>query len=531
MELVKLAGLGDTEAEQLMVAWQDSNGATAHWELSLQQRTEIWAGLASVLSRDPASLQLACLHCCRLLSRDKTGLDDAVSSHMVETLQRLANIQPGSAAPAAIELESLKVLSNLLHQSGVVRAACANTGFLSHILSKVKNYHSASNQDTQYFDLRLVFLFTYLCPEQKEIAKYNLQAVEIFRATLETTLQTKLAGQSALTAGECNVIGEVLKVLFNLTVDPKPEDGAELEQVAATLNRLLRLPTATRELQTKLVSNTINVATNLESQQSALQCLVQRAALSPPASQDREQAGIVTNSLDLFLDLLEQKTGAGAGQGAGSLKEEITPCLSLLWHTAHALPAARKYLRSVILPPLTAAVVKEKPEAGDSLKGRLVSLLTNAAGDAVPTMVAELLFVLCKENVGRLVKHTGYGNAAGLLARRGLMAGGRPAGAEYSSEEESEEEEEVRELRDQINPVLGCTEQQRPSPLDGMTEEQKEFEAVQLMNLMDKMQRSGLIQPARVGEDGRPEPVEHVLQLAEGQAGGSGDQEDSSDGE
>ena len=59
----------------------------------------------------------------------------------------------------------------------------------------------------QYFDLRLVFLFTYLCPEQKEIAKYNLQAVEIFRATLETTLQTKLAGQSALTAGECNVIG------------------------------------------------------------------------------------------------------------------------------------------------------------------------------------------------------------------------------------------------------------------------------------------------------------------------------------
>ena len=42
-----------------------------------------------------------------------------------------------------------QVLSNLLHQSGVVRAACANTGFLSHILSKVKNYHSASNQDTQ----------------------------------------------------------------------------------------------------------------------------------------------------------------------------------------------------------------------------------------------------------------------------------------------------------------------------------------------------------------------------------------------
>ena len=32
---------------------------------------------------------------------------------------------------------------------------------------------------------------------------------------------------------------------------------------------------------------------------------------------------------------------------------------------------------------------------------------------------------------------------------------------------------------------------------------------------MHRMQRSGLISPARVGEDGRPEAVEHVLQLIE----------------
>ena len=48
-----------------------------------------------------------------------------------------------------------------------------------------------------------------------------------------------------------------------------------------------------------------------------------------------------------------------------------------------------------------------------------------------------------------------------------------------------------------------------------MSEEQKEYEAMQLVNLMDKMQRSGLISPARVGEDGRPEAVDHVLQLIE----------------
>ena len=47
--------------------------------------------------------------------------------------------------------------------------------------------------------------------------------------------------------------------------------------------------------------------------------------------------------------------------------------------------------------------------------------------------------------VARFVKHTGYGNAAGLLAQRGLMCGGR--GAEYSSESEDSETEEYSNLK------------------------------------------------------------------------------------
>lgn len=48
--------------------------------------------------------------------------------------------------------------------------------------------------------------------------------------------------------------------------------------------------------------------------------------------------------------------------------------------------------------------------------------------------------------VGRFVKYTGYGNAAGLLAQRGLMCGGR--GAVYSSESEDSETEEYCQLKD-----------------------------------------------------------------------------------
>ena len=69
------------------------------------------------------------------------------------------------------------------------------------------------------------------------------------------------------------LLGEVLKVLFNLTVDPKPEDGAELKQVAATLNRLLRLPTATRELQTKAMSDIVTRVTIQRSANARESCM------------------------------------------------------------------------------------------------------------------------------------------------------------------------------------------------------------------------------------------------------------------
>lgn len=40
-----------------------------------------------------------------------------------------------------------------------------------------------------------------------------------------------------------------------------------------------------------------------------------------------------------------------------------------------------------------------------------------------------------------------------------------------------------------INPVTGAYEPQRPDPTEHMTEEQKEYEAVRLVNMLDQLQR------------------------------------------
>lgn len=120
-------------------------------------------------------------------------------------------------------------------------------------------------------------------------------------------------------------------------------------------------------------------------------------------------------------------------------------------------------------------------------------------------------------SVGRMIKYTGYGNAAGLFANRGLLPVRQASSysGEYSSNSEDSDTEEYKKMEHNINPVTGCYEPPRPNPLEGMSDEQKEYEAMKLVNLMDQLNRQGLIQPCRVGEDGRPEPVDHILELQE----------------
>ena len=57
-----------------------------------------------------------------------------------------------------------------------------------------------------------------------------------------------------------------------------------------------------------------------------------------------------------------------------------------------------------------------------------------------------VLFFYFPHTVTRLVKYTGYGNAAGMLARRGLLAGGQ-GNTDYSSDDEDSDTEDYLEVR------------------------------------------------------------------------------------
>lgn len=69
-----------------------------------------------------------------------------------------------------------------------------------------------------------------------------------------------------------------------------------------------------------------------------------------------------------------------------------------------------------------------------------------------------------------MVKYTGFGNAAGHLAQKGLLSGGR--GADYSSSSDDSDTEEYREAQPRIDPVVGCTRPPRANPFENMSDEQ-----------------------------------------------------------
>jgi hypothetical protein len=93
------------------------------------------------------------------------------------------------------------------------------------------------------------------------------------------------------------------------------------------------------------------------------------------------------------------------------------------------------------------------------------------------------------------------------------MLGGRGNTDDYSSTSDDSDTEEYKEVRHLINDVEGWLQPERPPPCEGMTDEQKEYEAMKLVQAIDQLQRRNIIQPCMISADGTPTPIEHILQL------------------
>ncbi|ALC49091.1 ric8a, partial [Drosophila busckii] len=479
---------------------------------------ELWLAIFGILEdKELEKVHALCLNTVRILTRDEFSLQTHYIEQELGTLLQLARLDAQadvellrqlSAQQAEIIAEALKCLCNLVYQSADCRKQCLRQHGLDALVQRLSLASSMRYPTTlEYYDMKLLFLLTAL----ETTARVRLQN-ELSGLTYMTNwLDEKLSEPGLLQSKEQQqLLCELLKVLFTLTstTDKSPnEQELQCLQLTRVLRELL-LHFGDQPSSRGVLTHAINLLTNINSS-----CLVELLIKCNPvdASDDVncfEQRNV--RCLQLLLDYLRQ--GLAQQQLEASSPELLSPVLTVLVKCARSNRIMRHYLRKQILPPLKD--VSQRPELGTELRNHLCRFLTLPAM-ILRDLAAELIFVLCKENVARMIKYTGYGNAAGLFAKRGLLDCRRVENTDYSSDSENSDTEEYKQQQACVNPVLGCVEQPKRNPLEGMSEEQQEYEALQLVKLLEQLRQDGVVQPALIDKDGKPQPLEHILQLQE----------------
>ncbi|RVE68962.1 hypothetical protein OJAV_G00073020 [Oryzias javanicus] len=407
--------------------------------------------------------------------------------------------------------EAMKVLCNIIYNSPHAQQRASALRLLQGLWESLKQgIWSRAPPSGQFYKLRLLFLLTALRPELR-LQLQQERGVPVLTKALEQCLAARLEdgcegvidnGAPPISKKSSQDIIEILKTLFNIAhrfhkQEPDEEEAALCRHLAVVLRRCLLLSCDGEDTLEELQGHTVNILSALP-----LTCLDVMVAV-PVEGAAHKCEGVNMDCVHALLLFMDRRLNRSQ-----KLKEKLTPVLNLLTESSRVHRETRHYLRQKILPPLREVGVR--PEQDSTLRGRLVRLMTHVDTD-VKDCAAELLFVLCKENVSRFVKYTGYGNAAGLLAARGLLNGRRNSGdsqfaSHYSSDSDSDTEE-YREAKAKINLVTGRVEAEQPDPMEGMTEEEKEEEARRLISMINRLSRDQIIQPMGVTAEGRLAPL------------------------
>ncbi|CAE6472152.1 unnamed protein product [Rhizoctonia solani] len=156
-----------------------------------------------------------------------------------------------------------------------------------------------------------------------------------------------------------------------------------------------------------------------------------------------------------------------------SLDEFASPVAALLTRLVGGDEGARAKVAAVVLPQdMDRSSALEKR---DDFLGRCLRLMASVYYPTLKDTVGELLFVLCGSDGQALSAAIGYGNAAGYLYNKGIMA---PPPASSAG--------------DDVNPITGTRETPSGPSLSEMTDEEKQREAEKLFVLFDRMERMGM---------------------------------------
>ncbi|KAL7670001.1 hypothetical protein ACOME3_004944 [Neoechinorhynchus agilis] len=479
---------------------EQNKNSTVVYSMDAEQKRELTKDVIAYCMLDDLNdrhLSMA-LNVLLILSRDKDNAEFLAKATILEPLQKLAALEVGYlqyTKPESV-LMAMKTISNLIYQSPIVQKFYEVSGVAERAMDRIAKSHDLSNNDIRFFELRIIFLLTALSVDVRGRMRHRMHAVKVLNDILVDVLIADEFQKATLI--------EVLKILFNITVsirnldgnsEPKEDDHEALVLMTRTLQRIL--VTEKTEIDDDVVGHAANLLNNvptvcfkelisdhqieyadkIKSQTDAPHVLI-----NPAARQDSNQVNF--GAMDKLIELLQNTLTGHELDSTMVTQATSNSVLHLFYMLCRFNPSIRKYVRGIILPPL-GEEVKKLPTEGNSLRNILARCMT-CPDIELKTLASNVLYILCKENVSRLIKYAGYGNSAGLLADLGFLSARNECDASNNSEDS--ETEVYRELARDVNPVTGRVEN-KPQPNDNMTEEQKEYEAMKLVEQMDKMTR------------------------------------------
>jgi Guanine nucleotide exchange factor synembryn len=404
----------------------------------------MWNNLFEILKTPNTKIKLQALQVIRILTRDKTYLNETINEDQFEVLLDAALIGTHyHESSNEVQTEALKILCNLVFQSPKCQELCLKNTAVEGILKRLRTWKDQYvDYHIKFFDMKLLFLITALTPNVRiKIRDHHglVYLVETISFLMMKNEQKKEFGEQ-----EVNLINEILRALFNITVtEPTSvdeDDDNHLQRLAIVLHDLLLFDTKAKEATEEYHSNIVNLLNNIP-----ISCYTE---LVPPSLSTDDESDVFENfnmrSINIFLKFLDLRLNKVFELSSAINYEQLPPILTVMIKCVRCTSIIRRYVRIKILPPLRD--VKKRPEEGTSLRNHLCKLLTYPSSQ-ISDLVAELLFVLCKENVGRMIKYTGYGNAAGLFAKHGLLGGRKKENQQqYSSDSEDSDTEEYKQL-------------------------------------------------------------------------------------
>lgn len=489
------------------------------------RRQRVWQCLFRLLTPQHKSLHTTVLCIVKSLIRDSCGLEEIVTRERFDTLVCLAGLNRSNDDLSDLPPEdrqsaemALKCLYNLSAQSEkVLGLYCDHEVALSSLIGM---FSSAGFRQLDSAGQRFrVCLLSVLVTRSSQIRQKAYECTETVYALMELLEQSCVSIMSSENEkGNAQLAGDLLRALYAILNNSsgKSKDKCDMtvtrdRRMTSTLCDLVLSPSA----DTKLIIHSLQVLSCVP-----ISCF---SELIPAdgAIDLTDTSSRIHQLLTLLLSLL---TRCLLQENGSSTHETLITLLMFLSHICEHFRLVRKFFKCQVLPPRRDVTVR--PGDGNDLKSALTRMMTSPHSE-LSFLSAHFLFVLCKENVERLVKYTGYGNAAGLLASRGLMLGGYRR--EDDSSDSDSDTEEYRLNVNSINPVTGIVEPERPDPMQDYSEERKIYETEKLLTAIQKTIDEGLVRPCRVGEDGRVQPITHVLEMQQHSSPSQQQQQQSSD--